>query len=117
MQSEIRTKIQQELASIQDINKLFNIAKQLNISFKDTDFIQKPVWAKIKDVDTIVTAFGIIDKSNMEQGQLLHLLNNRNTRMFAAETQKIRLFFDGEYYINPELKLKLKAEWIDIIKE
>jgi hypothetical protein len=81
------------------------LSKQLDTSVLFADDF---VWATIKLVAGIK---GIQDDPQK------HLIDSKQVQDYVTNTKGVRLFFDGEWYINRNFNLKLRPEWIDIIKE
>lgn len=96
-----------KINAITKVDKLINIYKKLNMDFDEAIFADKIVWASIKAPEEV---------ANIDKDADQHFLKQRNVQNVRSEIRVIKLFFDGEYYINKHFNLKLKPEWIEIVE-
>ena len=108
MKDKIKTNLKNRIDSIEDTDQLYQMYNQLGLDFNVDDFVADLVWAGIKSPDTI---------TNLQDDQQRHLLEADHVQNYTNDTRGVKLFFDGEWYINRNFNLKLRPEWIEIIEE
>jgi hypothetical protein len=108
MKNKIKQSIIQVINNTNDTERLLQFLGRLEIEPDGVLFADDFVWATIKLVAGIK---GIQDDPQK------HLIDSKQVQDYVTNTKGVRLFFDGEWYINRNFNLKLRPEWIDIIKE
>lgn len=106
MKDKIKKVIKDKINNIQDTEALIQVLNRLGFDMLEADFIEEMVWATIKS-----------PIPDIEDDPQCRLYLNKNTESLMKDTKGLKLFFDGTWYINKNLNLKLRPEWIDIIKE
>ena len=107
MRDKLEQSLMARISAIGDKNKLLDIFDRLNWDIDEDIFADVTVWATIKLPQYVEF---LIDDSEK------HLLESKHTQAYASDTKGVKLFFDGEWYINLKFNLKLRPEWIEIIE-
>ena len=112
MPSNMSNKLKQNLKSriddLFDDEKLYRVYSALGLEIDESIFDEEMVWATIRDPATI---------QYLDDDTSGHLLSARHVEKFRNYTKGVKLFFDGEWYINRDFDLKLRPEWVEIIEE
>lgn len=98
----IKDKIKEKINALDDPDKLLELTRSLNIKVEDElEFI----WGKIKPINQL-------NLSNKE----ISKLRDSYIQAFVTDTLGVKLYFDGAYYYNPFFNLKLRPEWVEVLK-
>ena len=105
MKTELQQMLIDRINALQDTDALLEMLSKLNMPVDENLLADVTVWATIKALDDLPS----IDDDNQSTR-----FTSPNTRRYADDTKGVKLFFDGEWYINRKFNLKLRPEWLEI---
>lgn len=108
MKIQLRQALSARINAIEDEDELLELFGRLGYDLDESLIASEMVWAKIKLAD---------DVSFLEQDKERSKLEGRHIQQLARDTKGVKLFKSGEWYINKNLSLRLRATWINIIEE
>jgi len=108
IRAKLKTMLKSKIDLIQDRDELLTLFRRIGCEIDDTALAAEMVWARIKRLNAI---------DGIEDDPQKNLITNDNVQEFVHGTRGVKLFFDGEWYINPKFNLKLRPNWIEIINK
>jgi len=100
----LKTRLLDKINQINKKQDLLELSHLLHLEVTIED-LGTPIWVKIKKR---VPLLNPIEKQQFSDIHIQKLINN---------VDKVRVVLVDGYYVNPDLQIKLKPEWVDIVKE